>query len=51
MAKLADRLNLPGGWQVRARALDIELELELDGNVKTVIDDLKNVYNLVPGTE
>ena len=51
MVKLADRLNLSSGWQFRARALDIDLELELDGNVKTVIDDLKNVYNLVPGAD
>ncbi len=48
MAKLGDRLQLPRGWGFRARVLDDDLTLELDGKVKALEDDLKNVYNLAP---
>jgi hypothetical protein len=47
-AKLGDRLDLPEAWQFRARTLDEDLTVSLDGKVKTVMDDLRNVYNLLP---
>jgi hypothetical protein len=46
-AKLGKRLSLPDAWQFRARTLDGDLTVELDGKVKTVMDDLRNVYNFV----
>ena len=51
MAKLGDRLQLPQEWGFRARILDDDLTLKLDGKVKALQDDLKNVYNLAPAVE
>jgi hypothetical protein len=48
MATLGGRLKLPDGWTFRSPTLGEDLTLELDGKVKAVMDDLRNVYNLVP---
>lgn len=42
---LADKLKLADGWQYRARKLEEDLVMSMDGKVKVVMDDLKNVYN------
>ena len=44
---LGERLTLPDGWGYRARTLDDDLTYVMDGKVPTVMDDLRNVYNLV----
>jgi hypothetical protein len=45
-ATLGDTLGLADGWQFRIRTLDEDLTVSLDGKVKVVMDDFKNVYNL-----
>jgi hypothetical protein len=45
-AALGDTLTLGDGWQFRIRTLDEDLAVSLDGKVKVVMDDFKNVYNL-----
>ena len=44
---LGERLTLPDGWSYRPRTLDEDLTYQMDGRVPTVMDDLRNVYNLV----
>jgi uncharacterized membrane protein len=46
--KLGDRLKPPEGWAFRSRRLDKELTLTMDGQVKVVADELKNIYNEPP---
>ena len=46
LATLGERLSPAAGWQFRTRTLDQELTVELDGKVKTVMDDFRDVYNL-----
>ena len=43
---LGERLTPAPGWQFRTRTLDEDLTVELDGKVKTVMDDFRDVYNL-----
>jgi hypothetical protein len=45
-ATLGERLTLADGWQFRTRVLGEDLTISLDGKVKVVMDDFKNVYNL-----
>jgi hypothetical protein len=45
---LGERLTPADGWSYRARTLDEDLTYVMDGAVQTVMDDLRNVYNLVP---
>jgi hypothetical protein len=45
-ATLGETLTLAEGWQFRARTLDEDLTISLDGKVKVVMDNSKNVYNL-----
>jgi hypothetical protein len=47
IAKLGERLKLPQRWKFRTRILDEDFALRLDGKVKTILDDLRNVYNLM----
>lgn len=47
-ANLGERLSPAAGWQFRTRTLEHELTVELNGAVRTAMDDLHNVYNLPP---
>ena len=46
LATLGEKLHPAEGWRFRTRTLEETLTVELDGKVKTVMDDLRNVYNL-----
>ena len=48
LATLGDRLTPPEGWRFRTRTLDADWDIEMQGKVKVVSDDLKNIYNLPP---
>ena len=48
LENLGDRLSPAEGWQFRIRPLDEDLTVSLDGKVRTVMDDLRNVYNAAP---
>lgn len=45
LAALEERLEPAEGWSFRTRLLDRDLTVPMDGKVRTVMDDLKNVYN------
>ena len=53
LAKLGDRLKLAPGWKYRVRTLDKDLVFDLPKGrvVDAVSDDLRNIYNRVPGTQ
>src|SRR5215218_3642934 len=44
---LGDRLQLPEGWRYRARRLEEEWALEVDGEAHVVQDELENSYQRV----
>ena len=48
LATLGERLTPADGWRFRTRTLDEDLTIPLDGKVRTVMDDLRNVYNANP---
>ena len=45
LESLGERLSPTEGWQFRIRPLEEDLTVSLDGKVRTVMDDLRNVYN------
>jgi hypothetical protein len=51
LAKLGDRLKLPQGSKYRVRMLDKDLvfDLGLGKPVEAGSDDLRNIYNRIPG--
>ena len=51
LGSLGDRLSVADGWRFRSRRLEDDLTVELDGKVRTVMDDLRNVYNAVLAAE
>ena len=48
LESLGERHSTVEGWQFRIRTLDEDLTVGLDGKVRTVMDDLRNVYNAAP---
>lgn len=46
LPELADRLSPAEGWQFRTRSPEADLSVVMDGTVRTVMDDFRNVYNL-----
>ena len=44
---LGDRLQLPEGWRYRARRLEEEWALQVDGEARVVQDELENSYQRV----
>ena len=44
-AALPKKLTLADGWRFRSRTPDQDVVIDLDGKVKVVMDDLRNVYN------
>lgn len=48
LAALGGRLTPAEGWRFRTRTLGEELTLTMDGKVKVVMDELRNVYNMPP---
>jgi hypothetical protein len=48
LATLDDRLHPAEGWQFRTRTLDEDWKIAMQGKVKVVADELKNIYNLPP---
>jgi haloalkane dehalogenase len=44
---LGERLHLPDGWRYRARTLDAEWTLHVDGEARVIRDDLENTYQRV----
>ena len=53
LAKLGEKLKVAPGWKYRVRKLDRDLVFELPKGtpVDAVSDDLRNIYNRVPGTQ
>ena len=51
LGSLGDKLSLADGWRFRSRPLEDALTVKLDGKVRTVMDDLRNVYNAVPASQ
>ena len=47
---LGERLSPVDGWQFRMRSPDADLTVSMDGKVRTVMDDFRNVYNQPPTT-
>ena len=45
LQSLGERLSLADAWQFRIRPLEEDLTVSLNGKVRTVMDDLRNVYN------
>ena len=45
LESLGERLSPTEGWRFRTRLLEEDLTVSLDGKVRTVMDDLRNVYN------
>lgn len=44
-AGLSERLKPEEGWQFRTRAAEEDMTVVLEGTVKVVMDELRNVYN------
>ena len=47
LPRLGERLNLPEGWRYRARHLDHEWTLGVEGEARVVQDELENSYQRV----
>ena len=50
LPKLAKRLALPKGWRYRARTLERDLVLTVNGKATVLQDDLQNTYQLATTT-
>lgn len=51
LPRLGERLNLPQGWRYRARQLDAEWTLGVEGEARVVQDELENSYQRVASSE